>query len=132
MPCLISNSRRKLLVYIFLIKQLPEANELSRMRIKDLHCSHTGMTVADKEASARRARTSSRLQAALMSSSTASSRGLSSSGEEPLLGLTPNRRLCGSGGTLRGDSLAHTTQLWSRRGSQQISTAGKVKAHEHQ
>lgn len=40
-----------------------------------------------------------------MSSSTASSRGLSSSGEELLRGLTANRRLWGSGGMLRGDSL---------------------------
>ena len=71
-----------------------------------------------------RAFTSSRLQAALMSSSTASSRGLSSSGEEPLRGLTANRRLSGSGGTLRGDSLAHATQLWSGTGSQQINKAG--------
>ena len=40
-----------------------------------------------------------------MSSSTASSRGLSSSGEELLRGLTAKRRLCGSGGMLLGDSL---------------------------
>ncbi len=59
-----------------------------------------------------------------MSSSTASSRGLSSSGEEPLRGLTANRRLSGSGGTLRGDSLAHATQLWSGTGSKQINKAG--------
>ena len=49
--------------------------------------------------------TSSRLQAALMSSSTASSRGLSSSGDGLPRGLTACRRLCGRGGTLRGDNL---------------------------
>ena len=65
-----------------------------------------------------------------MSSSTASSRGLSSSGEEPLRGLTANRRLCGSGGTLRGDSLAHATQLWSGTRSQQIDKAGDYM-HDH-
>lgn len=52
-----------------------------------------------------------------MSSSTASSKGLSSSGEELLRGLTAYSRLCGSGGTLRGDSLAQAMNLLLQRSS---------------